>query len=67
VRQEVDAGHPRTVRTSSNEDTVLQLWNESRGEARVIPHENWDYPNGGPRSNSWRSVASIPLLVALVV
>jgi hypothetical protein len=36
----------------------LQLWNNSLGEAHVMPHENWDYPNRGP---SLRSTTFMPL------
>jgi hypothetical protein len=42
-----NAGRSRTVRTPANEDAILQLWNESRGEAHAISHDNWDYPNRG--------------------
>jgi hypothetical protein len=26
---------------------LLQKWNESRGEAHAMSHQNWNYPNQG--------------------
>jgi hypothetical protein len=41
--EDVNVGPPRTVRTPTDEDSQLQLWNESRGEAQAISHEHRPY------------------------
>jgi hypothetical protein len=37
----------RKCNTAHVDVPQLQLWNERRGEARPISHENWEYPNWG--------------------